>query len=111
MVIEAIHELKEMQSCQIQFADNHTVGGKMKPSPHGTPQNQVRSLAQDYFDALILRLVPGTDGWYRNHFPVILESNKSHYFNEKIYNELNLSELTFPTIEFGSAMTGNGTGP
>jgi hypothetical protein len=43
-------------------------------------------------DALILRLVPGTDDWYRNHFPVIMESNMCHYFNEKIYNEINLSE-------------------
>ena len=59
--------------------------------------------AKNYMDAMILRLVPGSDDWYRNHFPVIMESNMSHYFGEKIYNEINLNELTFPTIEYGSS--------
>jgi hypothetical protein len=66
------------------------------------------NLAQNYFDQLILRVLPGTDMWYRNHFPIIFESNSSHYFGEKIYNQLNVPEWTFPTIEFGSAVTGGG---
>ena len=38
--------------------------------------------------------------WYRNHFPVIFETNMSQYFNEQIYNDMKQSEFTFPTIEF-----------
>ena len=49
--------------------------------------------------------MPATDDWYRNHFPVILESNKSHYFHEQIYNMMGADEYIFPTIEFGSAMS------
>ena len=43
------------------------------------------NLAQDYLDELLLRLMPGNDDWYRSHFPVIMETNKSHYFNDRIY--------------------------
>jgi len=43
---------------------------------------------------------PGTDKWYRNHFPVILESNANHYFAEEIYNDIQQDERLFPTIEF-----------
>lgn len=67
------------------------------------------NLAQDYFDALILRLCQGTDDWYRNHFPVIMETNMSHYFTDKIYNEVNQDERTFPTLEFGASTSHRGT--
>jgi len=36
----------------------------------------------------------------RNHFPVIMETNMSQYFNETIYNDMQQDEMTFPTIEF-----------
>lgn len=63
--------------------------------------NAAGMLPSDYLDSLILRLNTGTQGeWYRNHFPVILETNMSHYFNETIYNDMQQSEMTFPTIEF-----------
>lgn len=65
-----------------------------------------QNLPQNYLDHLILRILPGTDNWYRNHFPIIMESNQSHYFSEKIYNELNLSEMTIPTLEFGNLSIG-----
>jgi hypothetical protein len=67
---------------------------------------QTRSKALDYLDALILRLVPGTDNWFRNHFPVILETNKSHYFNELIFNDLNMPQMSIPTLEYGVAIEG-----
>jgi len=31
---------------------------------------------------------------------VILETNKSRYFNETIYDDMMISELSFPTVEF-----------
>ena len=35
-------------------------------------------LASDYLDTLILRLDTGSQGdWFRNHFPVILETSMS----------------------------------
>ena len=34
----------------------------------------------------------------------------SHYFNEKIYNQINLPEDTFPTIEFAMNPSGHGAG-
>lgn len=61
------------------------------------------SLSHDYLDALLIRLLPSSDVWYRNHFPVILETNKSYYFNELIFNQMNQNELVFPVIEYGSA--------
>lgn len=74
--------------------------------------NGPENLPQDYLDAMILRLNPhfatkqgkqtGNEmKWYRNHFPVILETNMSQYFNESIYNDMQMDEKTFPTIEFG----------
>lgn len=46
-------------------------------------------LSVDYLDTLILRLNTGCQGeWYRNHFPVIFETNMSYYFNEQIYNDM-----------------------
>jgi len=45
-------------------------------------------LPSDYIDSLILRLNTGNSEWYRNHFPVILETNMSQYFNETIYNDM-----------------------
>jgi hypothetical protein len=62
-------------------------------------------------DSLLLRLLPASDKWYRNHFPVILETNMNYFFNEKIYNTMGVSEFTYPTIEFGSAISGEGTPP
>jgi len=59
------------------------------------------TLPADYLDSLILRLNTGTQGqWVRNHFPVIMETNMSQYFNETIYNDMQQDEMTFPTIEF-----------
>lgn len=31
---------------------------------------------------------------------MILETNQSQFFNETIYNQLQQSELTFPTLEY-----------
>jgi len=77
----------------------------------GSPVTQTRSLSQDYLDALLMRVMQGSDNWYRNHFPVILETNMSHYFNERIYNEMNVNEETLPTMEFGVAISqGGGVG-
>lgn len=89
MVLESVQDLMKM------------------PGPFVKGEN----LAVNYFDQLILRVLPGTDMWYRNHFPIIFESNNSHYFGEKIYNQLNVPEWTFPTIEFGSAISGGGAPP
>lgn len=55
--------------------------------------------------------MPGTDDWYRNHFPVVIETNKHYYFNEKIYNEINLSQKTFPTLEYGAVIEGGARSP
>ena len=42
-----------------------------------------QQLSSDYLDSLILRLQTGCSGeWYRNHFPVVVETNMSQYFNE-----------------------------
>ena len=81
-----------------------------QPAEFATPTNVTRSMSQDYLDALLIRLAPNTDNWYRNHFPVIMETNMSHYFNEKIYNEINYEEWTFPTIEYAMAPSGGGGG-
>jgi hypothetical protein len=43
--------------------------------------------AKDYFDSLLMRSVSGTDYWYRNHFPIVLEtSEQSFYFSYSLYN-------------------------
>ena len=34
----------------------------------------------------------------------------SHYFNEKIYNEINYDETSFPTIEYAMNPSGGGGG-
>jgi len=39
-----------------------------------------------------------------------METNMSHYFNEKIYNEINYDEFTFPTVEYGMNPSGGGGG-
>lgn len=96
MVIEGIQELHKMAGCNICTR----IPGKPAPE-HALPVTPTRSLAQDYLDALVIRLTPNNDLWYRNHFPVVLETNMSHYYNELVYNDMNYSELTFPTIEFG----------
>jgi hypothetical protein len=62
------------------------------------------NLAKNYFDSLILRVVPGSDNWYRNHFPVIFEGNCNYFLAEGIYNKMNAPESLFPTIEYGSAI-------
>ena len=31
---------------------------------------------------------------------MILESNKSHYFAEELYNDIQQPEFTYPTLEF-----------
>jgi hypothetical protein len=31
---------------------------------------------------------------------VIIESSKSHYFAEDIYNDIQMDDRTFPTVEF-----------
>jgi len=80
LVIESIHELLDMPACNYEYK------GRVESAAHGSPLSNTSSLAKDYLDALLLRLSPGTDGWYRNHFPVILESNRSYYFNELIYD-------------------------
>lgn len=60
---------------------------------------------------MLIRLAPATDNWYRNHFPVIMETNKSYYFNDKIYNKINRHEYEYPTIEYGQAIDDGGAGP
>lgn len=35
----------------------------------------------------------------------------SFYMGEKIYNEMNIDEQALPTIEYGAAPSGSGTGP
>eukprot|EP00347_Sterkiella_histriomuscorum_P014896 403359104 len=74
LVMEGLQELYKMRGCE--------------------------NLAIDYFDSLILRLHNGSDVWYRNHFPVILESNMNYYMNEQIYNDVQQPEFAYPTIEF-----------
>jgi hypothetical protein len=62
---------------------------------------EMGALGTDYLDYLILRLNRDNQGiWYRNHFPVILETNKSQFFHEGIYNKIQQSEITLPTLEF-----------
>lgn len=42
-----------------------------------------KHLSVDYLDSMILRLNTGCQGkWFRNHFPVVFETNMSRYFNE-----------------------------
>ena len=67
LVIEGVHRLFRMYR-------------KESKGPH---------LSVDYLDSLILRLHTGCEGeWYRNHFPVIFETNMSQYFNEEIYDDM-----------------------
>ena len=40
-----------------------------------------------------------------------METNKSYYFNEIIYNKINRSEYDFPTIEYGQVIDDGGAGP
>ena len=35
-----------------------------------------------------------------------METNKNHYFAEKIYNHMNVDEQTFPTMEYGIGVPG-----
>ena len=78
---------------------------------HRIPAHQTTSLAMEYLDSLLLRIQPGTDNWYRNHFPIVFETNKSHYFGYDICNQMNVSEFTFPVIEYGVAVEGGGMPP
>lgn len=110
LVIEAIQELLHMCGGKYQF-QNEIRKDNGDPLDFAGPLNQTRSLPQDYLDELLLRLVPGTDDWYRNHFPVIMETNKSHYFNDLIYDQMNTSEYMFPTLEYGLLITDGGGGP
>ncbi|CDW78409.1 UNKNOWN [Stylonychia lemnae] len=73
IVMESVQELYNMKSCG--------------------------NLAIDYFDSLLLRLHNSQPLWYRNHFPVIMESNMSHYLNEEIYNDLQQPDYVIPTVE------------
>ena len=52
---------------------------------------------KDLFDHIVLRLF--TDTKCRTHFPIVLESNKSRFFNRVIWQMLHQSEEYFPTIE------------
>ena len=73
LVIEGVQKLYQMGSRYKQY------------DPYGGSD----TLASDYLDTMILRLDTGSQGdWYRNHFPVILETNMSQYFNETIYNDM-----------------------
>jgi len=74
LVLESAHELLRMPGSKVAL--------KVDKTEFGSPLTPTKSLAQDYLDALLLRVIPGTDNWYRNHFPVVLETNMSHYFNE-----------------------------
>ena len=58
------------------------------------------NLGVNYLDTIILRMQNGTDNWYRNHFPVIFETSKSHYFAEDVYNDIQQPEYFIPTVEF-----------
>lgn len=40
-----------------------------------------------------------------------METNKSHYFNDRVYDQLNCHEYTFPTIEYGQLVADGGGGP
>ena len=41
-------------------------------------RSRTSNMATDYLDSLILRLNTGSQGeWFRNHFPVIFETNMS----------------------------------
>lgn len=107
LVIEGVHELLQMPGSDIK------VGGftEDRNLQFALPVHQTRSLASEYLDALLLRVQSANDDWYRNHFPVLFETNKSHYFGEKIYNQANLDEFSFPTVEYGVAISGGGIGP
>ena len=105
MVIEGVQDLFKMQCCNVSTLSHGELQSEYSP-----PVNVTRSMSQDYLDALLIRLAPNSDNWYRNHFPVIMETNMSHYFNEKIYNEINYDEVTFPTIEYGMNPSGGGGG-
>jgi hypothetical protein len=39
-----------------------------------------------------------------------METNKSYYFNDKLYNKINKSEYEYPTIEYGQAIDDGGAG-
>lgn len=59
------------------------------------------TLSSDYLDEMILRLNTTSQGhWFRNHFPVVFETNMSQYFNETIYTDMQQSEFNYPTMEF-----------
>lgn len=44
--------------------------------------------------------------WIRNHFPVIMETNMSNYFNEVMYADMGVEDFTFPTLEFRGFRSG-----
>lgn len=55
---------------------------------------------QDYFDSLLLRLLPGSTSWYRNHFPVIMEtSDLTYYFTHEFYTETHANKYDFTQFE------------
>ena len=108
LVIEGAQELFSMASSKVEYLNDYRGRVGTGESPFREPLSQTRNRAHDYLDELILRLVPGSDEWFRNHFPVVIETNKTHYFGEKIYDQINLHNKTFPTIEFGNAMEGGG---
>lgn len=107
LVLEGVQELLQMPGSEVK------VGGftEKQESQFALPVNQTRSLAREYLDALLLRMQTSNADWYRNHFPVVFETNKSHYFGEKIYDDGNLSEFAFPTFEYGVAISGGGLAP
>lgn len=67
LIIEAVHELINMPDANYQYGSRQY--NKM----------QTGNLAKDYLDELMIRLLPGNDNWYRAHFPVILETNRSYW--------------------------------
>ena len=72
LVIEAIHELLDMPDANYQYGSRQH--SKMMTG----------NLAKDYIDELLIRMLPGNDNWYRSHFPVILETNKSHWAGAQV---------------------------
>jgi hypothetical protein len=51
---------------------------------------------RNYLHRIMLRLY--NNSGYRNHFPIVIETNKTHYFDRTIYHELWEFKYTFPTL-------------
>jgi hypothetical protein len=51
----------------------------------------------DFWDHLILRLY--SEEKRRNHFPVVIESNRSNYYSKEIFDFLSVDIYSFPCLE------------